>query len=178
MAVATLEYAYERIYEVLVDGDGTGRTLAAADRFSRGHPPGFDPKLRAVRAKVNPAVFVVIGAAAVDGFAAGEMSDEHLYRLKVAIYRDHWLGYQGDPEEVEGQLVAATDAFFKVRAALCFPGNLQQTEAANATGLAGYALNGAQASTRLESVSNLGGNNRLLHYRDNFDAALEWNPDA
>lgn len=185
MSATTTQYVYERIYEVLVDGNGTSRKLATGERFARGFPPGFDPAMRATRAKLRPdgevkvgSVFVVIGALQVEGFAAGEMSDSHLYRTKVVLYRDHWLGFEGSPTQVESQLVAASDAFMKVRAALCFPGNLKQTEEGNATGLAGEALNGANAKTGLVSVDNLGGNARLLQFRDEFEAEFDFNPGS
>jgi len=177
MATTTV-YAYERIYEVLVDGAGTNRALIAANRFVRGYPPGFSPDMRATRAKAKPAVFVVIGAAAVEPFASGEISDAHDYRITVAIYRDHWLGYEGDYAEVEAQLVSATNAFFRVRAALCWPGNLALTAESKVTGIAGQALNGAGATTKISRVDSIGTTGRLLQFVDTFSGEFEFSPDA
>lgn len=174
----TAEYAYERIYEVLVDGQGTNRVLARADRFARGFPPGLPAQMRSTRAKERPTVFVVINAASVESFASGEATDSHLYRVNVAIYRDHWLGYKGDPSEVEASLVTATNAFFKVRAALCWTGNLTQTESGNATGFAGLALNGAGATTKLVRSDAVGGDHRLLQFLDSFTAEFDFSPDG
>lgn len=184
MAAPTTRHLYERLYEVLCDGHGAVRTLPEGQRYARGYPPGFAASMRATRARerrgeerVVGAVFVVVSAASVERFASGEIGTAHLYRVRIALYRDHWLGFEGDPAEVEQALVDATDAFFRVRAALCWPGNLSATEAADDTGLAGGALNGAGASTRLVSVDSLGDSGRLLQFRDDFDAELDFDPD-
>lgn len=173
----TFQYAYERIYEVLVDGSGTGRTLAAADRFNRGFPPGFAADLRATRAKEKPAVFAVITSG--DRLLHGEMSDSHLYMVTVQIWRDHWLGYEGDPSEVEAQLVEASDRHFKLSAALCYGGTLKQTEAANATGFASEALlAGGFKLQRVNVLGDGGRDGRLLQYVDTFTGAFEFDPDG
>lgn len=183
MATDSSAHAVTRIYEVICGGAGGTHALPAALRFSRGYPPGFTASLRATRARetVNGvatagAAFVVLGAASTERFASGEMSDAHLYRVRVAIYRDHWLGYEGDAQQIEREIARSTDAFFALRAVLCFPGNLATTAAANDTGLAGAALNGAGASTRLVSVDNLGDRARLLQFRDDYEAELDVSP--
>lgn len=174
----TTTYAYERIYEVLVDGNGADRALAAADRFSRGYPPGFSNDMRAGRSKARPAVFVAISQFAVNPLASGEMTDKHLYEITISIFRDHWLGFQGDFAEVQAQQVKADNAFLRMRAALCFPGNLVQTEASNATGFGGEALDASKATSKMVRVANLGGNDRLLSYIDTFRAVFEFEPDG
>ena len=174
MPANTYLRAYERIYEVLIDGAGNKRALAAADRFARGHTPGLPAKLRSVRAKARPTVFVVIASAEPEPGAVGEIAEQQDYRIIVSIYRDHWLRYQGNPTGVELQLVASNDAFAKIRGALCWPGNLKETEEGRNTGFAGEALNAKGAQSKQLRITNLGDEGRVIHYLDQFEAEFEW----
>lgn len=174
----TTAYAYERIYEVLIDGNGANRTLASSDRFVRGYPPGYSLDERATRAKLTPAIFVAFSEWSASDFAAGELTNDHIYLISVTVFRDHWLGFQGDPAEVQAQQVKADNAFLRMRAALCWPGNLVQTEGSNATGFASDALDASKATSRMVRDANLGGNDRLLQYVDKFRAVFSFAPDG
>lgn len=175
--VTTVAHLRTRIYEVLVDGAGVDRTLAAADRFLRGGPPA---KVRAPArmrdAQQKKRVFVMIGDAATNDAHSSEMSNTHGYLLSVTISRDYWLGYEGSDTEVDAALDAVTDDFFRLRAALCFPGNLTQTTAAAATGAATNALSSLGATSRITFESTADG--RLINVRDTFRCHLDFNPDA
>lgn len=175
---STTAYAYERLYEVLVGGCGVNRQLAVAHRFARGAAPGLPPDVRSTRAKERPTVFAIITDLEVEQFASGEMSDSHLYRVNVSIYRDHWLGFGKDPHEVETMLSEASDAYMRMRAALCWVGNLGQTEGGQDTGIAGKALNAPKSKSRLLSVATIGKDHRLLQYLDVFTAEFDYSPDA
>ena len=65
-----------------------------------------------------------------------------------------------------------------MRAALCYPGNLVQTQESNATGFAGDALDASKATSKMVRVANLGGNDRLLQYVDTFRAVFSYAPDG
>jgi hypothetical protein len=178
--VATsLANAYVRIYEVLCEGRGTNRALAAG-YFRRGGPPGFlGETARAPRARDTPRVFVHISSGgAMPGYPT-EMHDEHLYQLDVVLLRDHWLGYQGGPDAVEAALVRIADDHMKIAAALCWPGNLATTHAGTDTGLCGAGAL-ARGGSRFEVVSQtaLGRDGRLVQVRDVFTGAFAFDPDA
>jgi len=168
----TTAHLYTRIYEVLIDGAGAGRTLDAADRFARGFPPGYAADLRSTRAKVRPAVFVHLEEG--DAILGGEQSSSHLYTIRVSIFRDHYLGYQGVPAQVQAQQVEADRAHFLIRAALCFGPNLAATAAGDATGLGSESL--LPGGFRLLRVANLGANDRLLQYQDTFTGLFDFTP--
>lgn len=178
MAVTTYAYLLERIYECLVDGAGTTHTLSSTYRFQRGMPPGVAPMTRKQTAIGGPAVYATVAAQQVDPFASGENNGVHLYAIKVHLLRDYYLGYQGDGTELDAQQVRALDDFGRVRAVLCAPGNMKQTEEGNGTGLASESLNGATARTELLRETSLGATERLLQLRDTFDAVIEFQPPS
>ena len=169
----TIAYATERIYELLVDGNGSEWALSVANRFVRGDPPGFSNEMRATRAKLKPAIYVAIVSG--DLIPAGIIGDSHTYVVKISIFRDHWLGFEGDPAEVKAQQDAATDAHFRMGAVLAHPANLEQTQESNATGFTN-ALN--DGGFKLLRVANLGDNNRLLSYVDTFTAGFDYSPSG
>ena len=175
--VSTTAYVRERIYEVLVNGNGTNRTLAEADRFLRGLPPSkAQIDARARDARVNKRVFVFIPSMAVMDGNAAELGDYHRYSIDVVLNRDYWLGFEGSATEVDATLAEIETDFMKIRAALCWPGNLTQTEGANATGLASNSLTseGATSQQTIESQAN----GRLIQVRDRFRADFLFDPDA
>ena len=172
----TFSYARERIYECLVDGSGTSHALSAAQRFKRGMPPGTDPKLRSKEARSTPRVFVTLRGMESDPFASGENNTTHIYLVTVHLWRDYWLGANQDVSTQDSQLERSWDDFPRVRAVLCQPGNLTQTEGGNATGFASESLDGSSARTELQRETSLGGSDRLLTYLDTFTAAFEFEP--
>lgn len=128
----------DRVYEVLCDGAGAARTLAEADRFRRGLFPGQDPAHQARDAHTQKRCWV-----ALTGLPRGdesEVNDRALYTVRVRVD----LAYALEPEPDQAawrnlQGLMALDAH-RIRGALGFPGNLTQTAAAAATGLASGAL--------------------------------------
>lgn len=173
----------DRIYEALTTNTGKPRALAAADLFQRGYPSGVDPKLRAMRCRERPTVFVAMprqGAAVGDP----ELGSEHLYELTIAISRDYFLGWPmtategrtAGLNEVETALVKVADHFPKLRAALCYPNAHDTvTETSAATGLAGGSLMGAAGeSTTTIQIVEAGA--RIVNVQDRFTARVSWAP--
>lgn len=175
----TLEHAYTRIYEVLCDGRGVARTLAAG-YFKRGGPPGFlDAKGRSVRARPTPRIFAHISSGESIEGGPIEMGSGHLYEHQLVLLRDHWLGYQADEDAVEAALVRVGDDHMRIAAALCYPNNLAATEAAADTGIAGAGAVGRMGSRwEVVSVQALGRDGRLIQARDIFPLVFDYDPDG
>lgn len=172
----TYSYALERVYECLVSGAGARNALSASQRFVRGFPPGVPPTAHAERSLAKPSCYVTVADQQSDPFASGENNASHLYRVTLHLWRYYYVGHSEDTVELDAQQVRAIDDFPRVRAVLCWPGNLQTTAGGNATGLDGQSLDGYSARAELQRETSLGGTDRLLQYRDTFTAAFAFEP--
>lgn len=140
MPATTLLPLVQSIEEVLADGHGTARVLAAADRFRMSFFEGEPKGHSAIEARVNKTAFVYVSdmRARKD---SQEMSTVAHYDVTVTILAAYYLGHEGVSGENRAALAAASLDYHKVRAALCYPGNLRLTMVgAVETGLAGGML--------------------------------------
>jgi hypothetical protein len=126
------------IEEVLCDGTGIARALAAPDRFRRGPYPDEAPSSAGTAAQVRKGMFASVVRA--EPLKQPEMHNVLMYALTVRV---DFFYHISDPEvhaafrSTLGTI--ATDAH-RARGALCYPGNLLQTAAAAPTGLSGAGL--------------------------------------
>lgn len=166
------------IYEGLTTSTGKTRALGAADLFQRGYSPSFDRRLRSIRARPLPGVHVHFRTASVSDGLADELGSEHLYRMSVQISRDYFLPFEHDRDALDEVSTRAFDHFMLIRAALCYPGALDETAGAEATGLAdnGLIAPDAMAELRVEQIQS--GNDRLVNVVDTFGVAFLFDPDA
>ena len=139
MAASSLAPLFTRIYEVLCDGNGDARTLGATDRFTRGSYPGQDPAHAARDARRAKRLWVQLTglSAAPESPTSAKATYEATLRLD--------LTYVLDPEPLKTTAWATTQSTMaldqhRVAGVLGWPGNLTQTEASAATGLAGGQL--------------------------------------
>jgi hypothetical protein len=183
MAVTSFGPLRDRIFEALTTSTGQPRALALADQFQRGYPSGVDPKLRVMRSREQPGVFVAlprIGALVGDP----ELGSEHMYEVTVVLSRDYYLGWamtasatrDSNMNEVERALVKVADHFPKIRAALCYAGAHETvTSSGAATGLAGGALKGPAAESTT-SITIVDSASRIVNVQDRFTAWVSWAP--
>lgn len=139
MAATSFAPLRTRIYEVLVDGNGATRALAAADRCSRRVHPGDRPDVRAAKSRKRRTCFVVVESAQPwKGHSSAADHGHYRITVRVEVYY-----YAGEPYTVASVARAqdrAADDMHRFVAALEASGNLAATEAAASTGLAGGAL--------------------------------------
>jgi hypothetical protein len=181
MAVTTIAHLRTAIIEALttdLTADATKpRAIAAANLFNVGMPPGMDATLRSVRAREKPGAFVVIAKMTPDAGVADELGSDHLYHCQIVISRDYYLGYEHRPADISDAFTQCIDDLLRLRAALCWPGALDETAAANATGIAGAALRpvGDQSVLTVDRIGNT--RDRLLNARDAFTCPLLYQPE-
>lgn len=177
MSVSTAAHLFTRVYELLCDGDGTARTLASAERFVRRHTSMRDRSVLAVRSAKTPMVDVFVLAMDADFGAADELTNDHMYRLTLAVQRHYHLTYESDPAVVEALQVRVLNDYAKTRAVLCHPSNLVQTEAGNDTGIGGSGF--APRGSKIQRAEPIGsGADRLVVMLDTYEAEFSFNPDA
>lgn len=174
-SVANLRTA---ILEALTTSTGKPRALPSQYLFQVGLPPGVDATLRSTRALDKPGAFVSIGRAEAMAGVSIELGSDLLYSMNVAISRDYFLGWEFSIADIQTAMTRVIDDFMRVRAALCYPGALDQTAAAGATGIADNGLDatGAQTSVRFDRIGE--GRDRLLNAIDVFRCYFLHNPGA
>lgn len=185
MAVTTTQHLLTAIEEALTTLTGRTRALTSPQLFTLGLPVGFpaDTRCRDAGVALNrKTCFVGLGVRRDDGNQ--EVGADHRYAIEIWISRDYWLGFEGSTyqpagstlAEVKRAFIAEADDFFRIRAALCWPGALATTAAGQATGLESLALDGstARSDPRIESVPD--GGKRLLNCKDTFVAHLLFDP--
>lgn len=172
----TYAYALERIYECLVEGAGARYALSSPQRFVRGYPPGVRAATLAERSLATPSCYVTIADQAADRLPTSELVSSQLYGVTFHIWRYYYLGHNEVADELDTQQVRALDDFPRIRALLCWPGNLTETAESNPTGLDSHALDGFSARSELQSEAALGDDARLLKYRDTFLASFSFEP--
>lgn len=171
MAVTSVKPLIDRIYEVLVDGHGTKRTLAADDRFQRMPTSKASRDVISVRAKVKPIVEVVVARVTPEPGANRVHTDRQLYRFAISIYRYYYLGYESSPTQLQAAIVRMTNDTMQVAEALEWGGNLDATEAGAETGIASDALRFEGGG--LSEVQLGDGRDRLGIYVDEFIAEFD-----
>lgn len=128
----------DRIYEVLVDGAGSARTIAEASRFAKGLYPGQEPDHQARDARRNKRCWVAVTR--LERLDGSETNPSALYGVEVRVDAAYALEPEADLaawQSLEGLM--ALDAH-RIRGALGYPGNLTATTAGDPTGLASGAL--------------------------------------
>ena len=152
------------------------RAIPADYLFQRGLPPGLDPQIRSTRCTGKPGVFVVVSRVTPHAGVGTELGSDHLYDCQIVISRDYYLGHEQIHADIDSVFTRVTDDLFRMRAALCYPGALDQTAAGHATGIAPEALIpfGDQSVLTVESIGT--GTNRLLNARDVFLAHFQYQP--
>lgn len=149
MSYVAGEALLDRISEVLEQSKGLLRTVPAL-RFEGDLPPGLSASAEQRRALTTPRVFASVTALERSAASSPVLGNQLLYKVsvEVRIVRLVPREAQLDPElhrEVAAQAAVDTDV---VRQALEFPGNLLETEAGEATGLASGMLIFATARSR------------------------------
>lgn len=144
----------DRIYEVLCDGRGAFRALAAADRFVKKSLPNEPDERRAKNARVHKVALVGIDSIA-DSANTQETSDRAEYQ---AALRVDLCYYTPNPYEraavIERMTLAHSDAH-TVRAALGWPANMPQTQDARDTGVQSGLVFKATSNPKLSADSRL-----------------------
>lgn len=128
----------DRIEEVLCDGAGVARTIAAPHRFRRGPFAGQRASEQGTEAMVSKGVYVSVTNA--ESMTQPEMHNVLSYRLRVRIDLFYHLPDTYMHPQFSAALAEAATDLHRVRMALCYPGNLEATASGEATGLSGSAL--------------------------------------
>jgi len=138
MSVSDMTPLLTRIEEVLCDGAGIERVLSAPNRFQRGTYPDEVASSSGVAAMVRKGMFASVTNATP--LRQPEMHDILMYDISVRV---DFFYHIVDPEvhaTFRNTLGAIATDCHRARGALCYPGNLLQTAAAEATGLSGAGL--------------------------------------
>lgn len=151
-----------RLYEVLVDGEGSTKPLAASERFAAVVWPDQpdDEKATAARGSANgKAVWVDITDAEPDDHL-GDMAPTQGYRLTVSVEMYYATAAEGEHATAwRDALSTALLDKHRIRNALCRPPNLEQTKAGADTGVAsalqwvGWSKTGPDPVSRLLSAT-------------------------
>lgn len=156
MAVSSFLPLVTRVYEVLTLGSGTSRVLAVGDRFGTKIYPGQPRPQRSVAAREaanEKACYVDITA--MDLGRGMEMHDRHHYPIDLSIELAYFAEHAVEESKARALMVTQADDVHRVRAALGFPNNLEQTEAAADTGISGGALQFQSASISHDHAAKL-----------------------
>tara|TARA_R100001230_G_C5652905_1_gene157873 strand:+ start:300 stop:809 length:510 start_codon:yes stop_codon:yes gene_type:complete len=138
MSVSDMTPLLTRVEEVLCDGAGIERTIGAAHRFQRGAYPDEVASSTGTAAMVRKGMFASVTSATP--MRQPEMHDVLMYDLTVRV---EFYYHIVDPEvhtTFRNTLGAIATDVHRARGALCYPGNLLQTAAAEPTGLSGAGL--------------------------------------
>jgi hypothetical protein len=139
MAASSLDPLITRIREVLTDGAGVARTLAAADRFSERTYWNRPDDHQALSSRQKKAAYVSLTSATLHN-AGNSAGSSVLYDIEILVELSYYTGSKFKPSDVELAIRTAASDMHKVNAALSYQGNLLQTAAAAATGLASAGL--------------------------------------
>lgn len=155
MAVTSYQPLVDRVYEVLVDGAGTARTLPSGSRFAVGSYPGQAPQVTSTKAHEQANGKVVYVAVTKDApHVAPELHSVCQYTVTVVVIADYFCEPEQDLDAWRDTVALVAFDRHLVRAALGYPGNLVQTAAAAATGLSGGCLHYKGGSTSDISAAN------------------------
>jgi len=138
VSVSDMTPLLTRIEEVLCDGAGIERTISAAHRFQRGPYPDETSSASGTAAMVRKGIFASVTTATP--MRQPEMHDVLMYDLTIRV---DFFYHIVDPEvhaTFRATLGTIATDLHRARGALCYPGNLLQTAAAEATGLSGAGL--------------------------------------
>lgn len=138
MSVSDMTPLLTAVEEVLCDGAGVERTIAAAHRFRRGPYPDEVSSNAGTAAMVRKGCFASVVSA--QPMQQPEMHNVLMYALTVRVDLFYHIS---DPEvhtAFRATLGSIATDIHRARGALCYPGNLLQTAAAEATGLSGSGL--------------------------------------
>ena len=128
----------KRVEEVLCDGAGVARTIAAANRFRRGPRPLQTRSEQGTEAMVQKGCYVAIVSA--EPMDQPEMHNVLSYIVRVRIDLFYNLPDGQMHTRFRDAVVEAATDMHRIRMALGYPSNLQATAAGAATGLSGSAL--------------------------------------
>lgn len=151
----------DRIYEVLVDGEGGTKALAAGERFALGIWPGQPDEQQAIAARAtanSKAVWVDI-IEGERGDALDEIAAEQSYVVTVEVLMAYAAEAEAQHEAWRSIVATAATDKHRIRNALGRPGNLTQTEAGTDTGIAsgltleGWSKTGPDPVSRLLSAT-------------------------
>lgn len=145
MSIAATLRAVEQALSAGHPAGGT-RVLAVADWFVLGLPvDGNADAASSVMAREHKRAWVEITniAARADTQEIGATTG---YDLRIEVRCTYYAGHGDNRTEVRDCHLTAAEDFHKVRQALCWPGNLTADASGNATGLAGGALVGLDAT--------------------------------
>lgn len=127
-----------RVEEVLCDGAGVARTIAAPHRFRRGPQPNQTASEQGTEAMVRKGCYAsVINA---DPMTQPEMHNVLSYRIRVRVEMFYNLPDAQMHDSFRDAIAEASTDLHRIRMALCYPGNLDTTASGVATGLSGSAL--------------------------------------
>lgn len=135
MPAANFSPLFTRVYEVLVDGAGAARALAAANRFGDEWYPDLPDSQLSILARSKKRVWVALGP--TTPAMEHETSATRSYWITLTLSLAYFIE-PGARVDTQWRTVAATMAtdVHLVRGALTWPGNLSQTNAGAETGLA------------------------------------------
>ncbi len=143
----------DRVEEVVCDGQGIARTLAAADRFQRGVWPGADDDKSSINAQVHKRVIVTIDQL-VPRPEEKEMGSSIGYVVTTRLDMLYFLRPPVEYARIKAMVAIASLDAHKVRRALCYPGNLEATQAGAQCGLASHCLRPLAWTARLDTKTN------------------------
>lgn len=124
----------EAIEEVLVQGAGSARTLAAADRFLLNTTPEMPADHQAFMGHQEKRVWVAITGLTPDQHFSENSGNAH-YNITITLHLSYYTDAEMDHEAIRDTLIKMANDAHKVRAALGQAGNLTQNLAAQDTGL-------------------------------------------
>ena len=124
----------DRIYEVLCDGAGVYRALAAANRYTKNTLPNEPDERRAKVSRVQKIALVGIDSIA-DSVNTQEFSDRAEYQAAIRVDLCYHTPNPYERAAVITQMTDTHSASHLVRAALGYPPNMATTQAGLVTGL-------------------------------------------
>jgi len=130
--------ALEAVEEVACDGAGIARTIASGFRFRRGPYPDQRRAEQGTEAMVQKGMFASIEHGRPR--AQPEMHNVLSYDLNVRLDLYYHLSAPRVHASLLAGLAEAADDMHRLRMALGYPGNLENTSGGEATGLSGAAL--------------------------------------
>lgn len=155
MSIGTGDFApmLTRIEEILCDGRGVSRALASADRFRVGPFPDQLASNVSKEASVRKAAFAWLETS--QPLEHPEQHPRAKYTLTIALELYYYLPEFEQHSYLRTAAAVAASDMHKVRGALCYPGNVDATEAGALTGLVSGMLEFVSWSSQLDLENNL-----------------------